>query len=231
MPRVEFVNLSLNRLLGPVNPPTELGVNRLKSLVLNNTRLEWESVESLLNFLPALEELHLSLNDYHNVLLDTDDDFLLYDDLNDIEIVDDENENENVCLCNSNDEKENENIPTATTSTSCGMDIPFPLPSYKRTDSTSSNYKKTNPHGGVRMLHFTGNPVTDWSEVCRLGRIFPNLKSLVLAECPIRAVEDIQKPHKNETISSNEEPVTTATTESNQTTPACDIEPPHIHFQ
>ncbi|XP_050419874.1 tubulin-specific chaperone cofactor E-like protein [Adelges cooleyi] len=37
----------------------------------------------------------------------------------------------------------------------------------------------------VKRLHFTGNPVSTWSEVCKLGRAFPNLESLVLAECPL----------------------------------------------
>lgn len=55
MPRVEFVNLSFNRLLGPVEPPMECPMNKLKSLVLNNTRLDWESVDSLLNLLPSLQ--------------------------------------------------------------------------------------------------------------------------------------------------------------------------------
>lgn len=79
MPRVEFVNLSLNRLLGPVEPPLDCGMSRLKSLVLNNTRLDWDSVETLINRLPSLEELHLSLNDYHNVLIDTLDDDVFYE--------------------------------------------------------------------------------------------------------------------------------------------------------
>lgn len=70
MPRVEFVNLSLNRL-GPIEVPPPCRMDSLKSLVLNNTKLEWESVESLLNLLPVLEELHLSLNEYTHVLLDT----------------------------------------------------------------------------------------------------------------------------------------------------------------
>lgn len=72
MPSVEFVNLSLNRLYAPIAAaPSEISMARLKSLVLNNTHLEWESVDTLLNLLPALEELHLSLNDYKNVLIDT----------------------------------------------------------------------------------------------------------------------------------------------------------------
>ncbi|XP_050542311.1 tubulin-specific chaperone cofactor E-like protein [Daktulosphaira vitifoliae] len=37
----------------------------------------------------------------------------------------------------------------------------------------------------VTKLHFTGNPVSTWVEVCKLGRAFPNLESLVLAECPL----------------------------------------------
>lgn len=80
MPRVEFVNLSLNRLLGPVEPPPECDMSRLRSLVLNNTRLDWNSVENLIKRLPSLEELHLSLNDYHNVLIDTLDDDVFYED-------------------------------------------------------------------------------------------------------------------------------------------------------
>lgn len=72
MPRLEFVNLSANRLYGPIQTtPCDVQMAQLKSLVLNNTRLEWDSVDTLLNLLPALEELHLSLNDYKNVLIDT----------------------------------------------------------------------------------------------------------------------------------------------------------------
>lgn len=88
MPRVEFVNLSLNRLCGPVErPPSMLlgdggcsgaGLGCIRNLVLNNTRLDWDGVETLINMLPVLEELHLSLNDYRNVLIDTiDDDYVL----------------------------------------------------------------------------------------------------------------------------------------------------------
>lgn len=48
-------------------------MTNLRSLVLNNTKLNWLSVEELLKHLPSLEELHLSLNEYTNVLLDTVD--------------------------------------------------------------------------------------------------------------------------------------------------------------
>lgn len=40
----------------------------------------------------------------------------------------------------------------------------------------------------VKRLHFTGNPVSTWFEVCKLGRAFPNLESLVLAECPLQSL-------------------------------------------
>lgn len=97
MPRLEFVNLSLNFLSGPVEPPPDFALTRLRSLVLNNTRLDWDSVETLINSLQTLEELHLSLNDYHNVLIDTIDDDVFHeisdfkDDLND---TDNETDNE-----------------------------------------------------------------------------------------------------------------------------------------
>lgn len=40
----------------------------------------------------------------------------------------------------------------------------------------------------VKSLHFTGNQVSTWIEVCKLGRAFPNLESLVLAECPLQSL-------------------------------------------
>lgn len=74
MPRVEFVNLSLNRLSGPVEPPPECNLSQIRNLVLNNTRSDWDSVEAIISRLPSLEELHLSLNNYSEVLIDTLDD-------------------------------------------------------------------------------------------------------------------------------------------------------------
>lgn len=53
-------------------------------------------------------------------------------------------------------------------------------------ESICSSYKKTNAHSGVKKLQFSGNPVSEWHEICRLGRVFPNLESLVLAECPLK---------------------------------------------
>jgi tubulin-specific chaperone cofactor E-like protein len=74
MPRIEFVNLSLNRLETPLIEPPPCPMTNLRSLVLNNTKLNWFSVEELLKLLPSLEELHLSLNEYTHVLLDTVED-------------------------------------------------------------------------------------------------------------------------------------------------------------
>lgn len=71
MPRIEFVNLSLNKLMTPILEPPPCPLTNLRSLVLNNTKLCWFSVEELLKLLPSLEELHLSLNEYTHVMLDT----------------------------------------------------------------------------------------------------------------------------------------------------------------
>lgn len=114
MPRVEFVNLSLNRLCGPVEPPPpSCDMSRLRSLVLNNTRLDWDSVETIIKLLPVLEELHLSLNDYRNVLIDTLDDYEFDDDgggssgstgtPDDIimDIDDDDSNSSGACTCGS----------------------------------------------------------------------------------------------------------------------------------
>lgn len=45
------------------------------------------------------------------------------------------------------------------------------------------NQSKFNNH-----IIFIGNPVSTWFEVCKLGRAFPNLESLVLAECPLQSL-------------------------------------------
>lgn len=166
--------------MGPIEqPPLNYGgMNKIRSLVLNNTHLNWESVESLIRMLPVLEELHLSLNDYSNVLIDTlDDDVFVDDEL----LKDDE-----VYTFNAAPRSTKRSWFHFLTTFICisKLNSQFLLTG----DSTSSTYKKTEAHEGVKKLHFTGNPVSEWNEICRLGRVFPNLESLVLAECPLKYV-------------------------------------------
>ncbi|GLV37374.1 mulet [Carabus blaptoides fortunei] len=40
-------------------------------------------------------------------------------------------------------------------------------------------------HQGLRRLHFNGNPISNWVEITKLGKAFPSLESLVVANCPI----------------------------------------------
>jgi len=40
----------------------------------------------------------------------------------------------------------------------------------------------------MTKIIFVGNPVSEWFEVCKLGRVFPNLEYLVVAECPIQSL-------------------------------------------
>lgn len=155
MPRLKFVNLSFNRLSSPLTQ-CELDQNfkwqQLRNLVLNSTNVDWKSVQQMLDCLPKLEELHLSLNEYEHVDLCGEKD----------------------CTCpkseeNSNDEEEvNCSCPTV-------------------------DYRQKHKHQGIRKMHFTGNPVSHWREVCKIGYAFPNLESLVLAECPIRTLEVEEK--------------------------------------
>jgi len=41
--------------------------------VLNGTYLDWACVDTLLKHLPVLQELHLSLNNYRQVLIDAEE--------------------------------------------------------------------------------------------------------------------------------------------------------------
>lgn len=59
---------------------------------------------------------------------------------------------------------------------------------FRQGSSCCNGYRKTNAHEGVRKLHLNGNPIRDWNEICRLGRVFPKLEALVLADCPLRFV-------------------------------------------
>ncbi|XP_012339274.1 tubulin-specific chaperone cofactor E-like protein [Apis florea] len=55
-----------------------------------------------------------------------------------------------------------------------------------------------NKNVSVKKLHFTGNPVEVWNEISKLGYVFPNLESLVLAECPIRSLALVDNRNLNE---------------------------------
>lgn len=45
-----------------------------------------------------------------------------------------------------------------------------------------------NINKSLKKLHFTGNPIEHWYEIAKIGYAFPNLESLVLAECPITSL-------------------------------------------
>ncbi|EDV58143.1 tubulin-specific chaperone cofactor E-like protein [Drosophila erecta] len=138
MPRIEFLNLSKNQLASPIGSlPTAPTIN-LKSLVLNGTYLDWACVDALLKNLPVLQELHLSLNNYRQVLIDAE-------------------------------EAEQRLQETET--------------------PEETERRITKAHPALKTLHFTGNPVEHWQEICRLGRLFPNLEALVLADCPIKSLQ------------------------------------------
>lgn len=145
MPRIEFLNLSKNNLSNPLSKLYVPPITNLRGIVLNGTYLNWDSIDLLLGNLPVLEELHLSLNDYKEVLIDS------------AELAGDPSDNCNCCD--------------------------------SQASSVSQKYKKISPHKALKTLHFTGNPVEKWPEICRLGRIFPCMENLVLADCPIRAIE------------------------------------------
>lgn len=148
MPRLKFVNLSFNHLATPLTDvEVDFTWQQLRNLVLNSTHIEWKSVQQILDCLPRLEELHLSLNEYDHVKLC------------------EEKEN---CKCEEKEENSNCTCPKV-------------------------DYRKKHKHPGIRKLHFTGNPVSHWREICKIGYAFPNLESLVLAECPIKTL-DLQPP-------------------------------------
>ncbi|XP_017467300.1 PREDICTED: tubulin-specific chaperone cofactor E-like protein [Rhagoletis zephyria] len=212
MPRVEFLNLSKNHLVGPICNPSTLPTNSLKSMVLNGTYLDWPSVEVLLDNLPLLEELHLSLNDYKEVLIDSIEFAEREEDVAGGEVVSVEHADGEVTERNErNDNKQSDSHNlTATTAAAAASAAgttaaeapetereietetpatPPPTPTSPTGSYTESKRKRIRPHRKLKTLHFTGNPVESWLEICRLGRVFPSLENLVLADCPIKAIQ------------------------------------------
>ncbi|KAL0829315.1 hypothetical protein ABMA28_004113 [Loxostege sticticalis] len=135
-PRVRFLNLSFNRLSAQIQAAQALHPrwDSLSHLVLNSTYVGWPGVTALLKALPALEELHLSLNEYSYV------DFSGKD-------VNEKDRCEDCSRLNG--------------------EMPEPV------------------HEQLKKLHFSGNPVSSWREISKLGYAFPNLETLLVNDCPI----------------------------------------------
>lgn len=140
-PLVRFLNLSFNHLSAQLETAQALNSHwdSLSNLVLNSTYVAWPGVHSLLKTLPALEELHLSLNDYSYV-----------------DLSGDEVDENNVC-----DECSRLNVPVSTE----------PV------------------HENLKKLHFSGNHVSSWRDISKLGYAFPNLETLMVNDCPITTLE------------------------------------------
>ncbi|XP_067631013.1 tubulin-specific chaperone cofactor E-like protein [Eurosta solidaginis] len=262
MPRVEFLNLSKNHLVGPICTPTVmLPTNSLRSMVLNGTYLDWPSVEVLLDNLPLLEELHLSLNDYKEVLIDSiecagadgageeaqakseeaakvsrrENDVARTNEVNDNNKDSDSSELNSIGTSTAGDETA---IPTNETPATPPPTPTSPTGSYI---TETTRLKRIRPHRKLKTLHFTGNPVESWLEICRLGRVFPSLENLVLADCPIKAIQ-AAKPstaNANNSYAANSNDcdcnISTNTNRSNSTSEE-DVEMPnkmecaHKHF-
>lgn len=74
MPNLRFINLSENDFSKCTYDPDGFEANKqrlekIQSLVLNNTHIPWEAVQLLLNLMPSIHDLHLSLNNYERIEL------------------------------------------------------------------------------------------------------------------------------------------------------------------
>ncbi|KAH8394727.1 hypothetical protein KR222_002827 [Zaprionus bogoriensis] len=172
MPRIEFLNLSKNQLMSPASALQAAPTVNLKNLVLNGTYLDWMCVDALLQNLPVLQELHLSLNNYRAVLLDAAESEQQAEAEQQQQQHTEQAEH---CRCVPQTHSEESTGEATDTDTCCSL--------------CQARRKLTQAHPELKTLHFTGNPIEHWQEICRLGRLFPSLESLVLAECPIKSLQ------------------------------------------
>ncbi|KFO95188.1 TBCEL protein, partial [Neodrepanis coruscans] len=119
VPHLEFLNLSSNPLsLSVLERRCAGSFAGVRKLVLNNSKTSWETVHTILQELPDLEELFLCLNDYETVSCSP------------------------VC-CQS-----------------------------------------------LKLLHITDNNLQDWTEIRKLGIMFPSLDTLILANNNLTTIEE-----------------------------------------
>jgi len=72
-PTVKFLNLSFNNLSSPLDSSIlQMDLPYLHTLILVSTQLQWSALWKLMDRAPALQEIHLSLNDFNTV--DVEDD-------------------------------------------------------------------------------------------------------------------------------------------------------------
>ncbi|KAF7646984.1 hypothetical protein LDENG_00179460 [Lucifuga dentata] len=122
IPNLDFLNLSMNPLSGAdLEPSMAEDFSSLRRLVLINTHVSWDTVHTLTQHTPELEELFLCLNGYNTV---------------------------------------------SESQTSC--------PS-------------------LRLLQITDNQLQEWTEVRKLGLMYPSLHTLVLANNSLESVDDTQE--------------------------------------
>ena len=41
----------------------------------------------------------------------------------------------------------------------------------------------------IKMLHVNGNQLSEWSELSKLGKAFPELETLIMAENPVKTID------------------------------------------
>ncbi|CAH1254869.1 TBCEL [Branchiostoma lanceolatum] len=66
-------------------------------------------------------------------------------------------------------------------------------PNVEELHLSMNNYSSVDqpprPFPNIKILHFNGNNLQSWAEVCKLGKTFPNLVSLVMHEVPLKDIE------------------------------------------
>ncbi|XP_033123401.1 tubulin-specific chaperone cofactor E-like protein [Anneissia japonica] len=73
LPKLEFLNLSSNRLRDKQRCLQSLKRyhGKLNAIVLNNTGVRWQEVVNLAHHLPVLRDIHLCLNNYHSINIES----------------------------------------------------------------------------------------------------------------------------------------------------------------
>ncbi|GFR87933.1 tubulin-specific chaperone cofactor E-like protein [Elysia marginata] len=208
IPHLTFLNLTSNQLVSHVSSlicSRSRPLPCLTHLVLNNTGVTWDIINQLLVIFPRLIELHLGRNNYQNVQLNCPSQsgvssLQSQTDKNQPTAGESESTLDNLSasaklrLLSDNSSAASASGLSKKEETTDNANLYPAPPSGPSALAPSATTLRPSPicSLAVHRLFFANNCITEWEEISKLGRSFPNLEYLLLSETDITGLGNPQ---------------------------------------
>ncbi|KAK6173526.1 hypothetical protein SNE40_016958 [Patella caerulea] len=153
---------------GDVDEIQRMCTNVCELDLTKNHLTDWEEILKIVERIPNLSFLNLTANDLQSSLRINDD--LCFPNVNQLVV-------------------NNTGVPWSTVDSLLQM-----FPELTELHLSLNNYKNiefnfNQPYSTLKTLHFNGNQVHSYEEICKFGYVFPNMERFVMAECKICSIE------------------------------------------